>query len=205
MTLDFAILGFLDTGPGSGYDLVQQMDLGIGWFWAAAHSQIYPRLKELEAQGLITSESVTVGTKLEKRVYQITEAGRVQVREWAAEPPSYPPNRDSERLKLIFSDHGDVRALRLHLETHLEHYRRRRESLKSFVEILTSRKHQRIERRIEAAQTEAEKELVLALREMAYRGNMRRADQEIAWATECLEWLDAFERRHGLLEHSTRQ
>ena len=196
MSLDYAILGWLSTGEGSGYDLVRQLDLGLSWFWSAAHSQIYPRLRELEAQGLITSTQVTVGSKMEKRVYEITDAGREQVRQWTEQPPTYPPNRDSERLKLIFGDHGNVQALRQHLETHLEHYRERRESLRAYVEQITSRQHERIERRIAAAPTEAHGELTLGLREMAYRGNLRRAEQEISWASEALEWLDAFEKRH---------
>jgi DNA-binding PadR family transcriptional regulator len=196
VSLDYAILGWLSTGEGSGYDLVRQLDLGLSWFWSAAHSQIYPRLRELEAQGLITSTQVTVGSKMEKRVYEITDAGREQVRQWTEQPPTYPPNRDSERLKLIFGDHGNVQALRQHLETHLEHYRERRESLRAYVEQITSRQHERIERRIAAAPTEAHGELTLGLREMAYRGNLRRAEQEISWASEALEWLDAFEKRH---------
>ena len=95
MSLDYAILGWLSTGPGSGYDLVRQMDVGLSWFWGASHAQIYPRLKVLESRGLITSEQVTVGTKLEKRVYSITEAGRAAVSALASEPPTYPPSSSS--------------------------------------------------------------------------------------------------------------
>lgn len=203
MSLDNAILGWLATGPGSGYDLVRQMNLGLSWFWGASHSQIYPRLKELEANGLITSEAVTVGTKLEKRVYTITDAGLAAVNQWASEPPTYPPNRDAERLKLIFNDHGDLKAMRTHFETHRAHHQKRRDELQEFVDVMTSRQHPRIEKRIAAAPTEALREIPLAVREMAYTGNIRRADLEIEWATECLAWLDEFEQRHALKDAQT--
>ena len=202
MSLDYAILGWLSTGPGSGYDLVRQMDVGLSWFWGAAHSQIYPCLKDLEAKGLITSTSVTVGSKLEKRVYSVTDAGREAVRKWGSEPPTYPPNRDNERLRLIFGDHGDLKALRRHFEAHLAHFQARRQSLAEFREVMTSRQHPRIEQRIAAAPTEAGKELMLAVREMAWGGDIRRAELEIAWAEEGLAWLDDFERRHGLDENA---
>lgn len=205
MSLDYAILGWLSTGPGSGYDLVRQMDLGLSWFWGAAHSQIYPRLKELQAQGLITSEAVTVGTKLEKRIYSITEEGRSAVRQWASEPPTYPPNRDSERLRLIFGDHSDVQDIRRHFQAHHARYERRLKELQEFVEVLTGRQHPRIEQRIAAASTPARKEIILAVREMAYGGDIQRAELEIAWATNCLAWLDEFERRHGLGETSSSE
>jgi DNA-binding PadR family transcriptional regulator len=196
MSLDYAILGWLSTGPGSGYDLVRQMDVGLSWFWGASHAQIYPRLKVLEGRGLITSEQVTVGTKLEKRVYSITEAGRSAVSAWASEPPTYPPNRDNERLRLIFGDHGDVKAMRRHFETHLDRFEKRKASLQEFLDSVTSRLHPRIEQRIADAPTEALKEIPLAVREMAYKGDIRRAEIEIEWALECLAWLDDFERRH---------
>ena len=196
MSLDNAILGWLSTGPGSGYDLVRQMDLGLSWFWGAAHSQIYPRLKELEAQGLIASEAVIVGANLEKRVYSISDTGRKAVREWASEPPTYPPNRDSERLRLIFGDRSDPKDIRRHFETHLAHYEARLKELQEFVEVLTSRRHPRIEQRIADAPTPAEKDLTLTVREMAYGGDIRRAELEIEWANSGLAWLDDFEKRY---------
>lgn len=196
MSLDKAILGWLSTGPGSGYDLVKQLDLGLRWFWGASHSQIYPQLKTLEAQGLITSETVTVGTKLEKLVYSLTDAGRNAVQAWASQPPTYPPNRDDERLRLIFGDHGSTKDIRRHFETHLAHYEARMKELRVFAGILSSRQHPRIEKRIHNAPTAATKELVLTLRKMAYEGDIQRAELEIAWAKEGLSWLNEFESRY---------
>lgn len=191
------MLGWLSTGPGSGYDLVRQLDQGLNWFWAAPHSQIYPRLKDLEERGLITSRSELVGTKLSKRVYEITDAGRVAVRAWSEAPPTYPPSRDVERLKLIFGDHGDIAAIRRHLETHRAHFAARRDDLRRFVDVLRRRQHTRIESRIAAAPTEAHKELTLGLRELAWNGEVARAEGEVSWAEAALHWLDLFEERHG--------
>jgi PadR family transcriptional regulator AphA len=195
MSLEHVILGWLNTGRGSGYDLVRQLDYGLGWFWTASHSQIYPLLRKMEDEGLITSESTLVGEKLEKRVYTITEAGALKVRRWAAEPVRYPPNRDVERLKLIFGDHGDVDAIRAHLREHHAHYARRKQTLQEFYDDLVARKHPRIESRIAAADSEAQGELILHLREAAYRGDIRRAEAEMAWAEDELRWVDEFEVR----------
>lgn len=195
MSLEHVILGWLSTGPGSGYDLVRALDFGVHWFWSAPHSQIYPKLKKLEDEGLIVSESAIVGERLEKKIYAITDSGRQEIADWAGRPPTYPPSRDSERIKLIFGDTGDLTALRSHFLAHLDHYRARRESLRAFLAQLTSRQHERIERRIERAPSEAHAELTLTVREMAYRGDIKRAENEMAWAQEALDWLDAFEAR----------
>ncbi|MFJ9381320.1 PadR family transcriptional regulator [Streptomyces sp. NPDC101455] len=197
MSLKFTILGWLSTAPGSGYDLVRQLDQGLHWFWAAPHSQIYSTLRALENEGLVTSRAETVGTKLEKRVYEITAPGREAVRAWSEEPPEYPPSRDAERLKLIFGDHGDLKALRRHLETHRDHFTERRDTIRRFLGVLNSREHPRIELRVERGRTEAHQELTLELRRLAYRGDVRRAEHEISWAEEALDWLDSFEARWG--------
>jgi PadR family transcriptional regulator AphA len=200
VSLEYAVLGWLSTGPGSGYDLVRQLGQGLNWFWSAPHSQIYPCLKGLEARGLITSRSEVVGTKLEKRVYEITDAGRTAVRTWTEQPPTYPPNRDVERLKLIFGDHGNIAAIRRHLETHRAHFAERVDDLQRFVDVLRRREHARIESRIAAAPTEALQELTRALRELAWDGEISRAEGEISWADSALRWLDLFEERHGDIE-----
>lgn len=197
MSLEYAMLGWLSTGPGSGYDLVRQLDQGLNWFWAAPHSQIYPRLKDLEARGLITSRSEVVGTKLEKRVYEITDEGRRAIRKWSEAPPTYPPSRDAERLKLIFGDHGNLPALRRHFETHRAHFSERLDDLQRFIDVLRRREHARIESRIASAPTPALQELTLALRDLAWSGELARAENEISWADSCLRWLDLFEERHG--------
>ena len=54
MSLEHILLGLLRE-PASGYDLKVVLDHGIGHFWAAELSQIYPSLKRLEKQGLLRS------------------------------------------------------------------------------------------------------------------------------------------------------
>lgn len=196
------MLGWLSTGPGSGYDLVRQLDQGLHWFWTAPHSQIYPRLRDLEAQGLIRSHAEVVGSRLEKRIYEITEAGSAALREWTEAPPTYPPNRDVERLKLIFGDHGNVAAVRTHLEAHRAHFAAKLIELQRFVDVLHRRQHTRIESRIAAAPTPAHAELTLALRELAWNGEIARASGEISWADGALAWLALFEERCAPLSPS---
>ncbi|MGO1561197.1 Transcriptional regulator, PadR family [Actinomycetales bacterium JB111] len=195
MSLEHVILGWLRTGPGSGYDLVRQLDQGLAWFWSAPHSQIYPLLRKMEEAGLVTSHSEIVGERLEKRIYSVTPAGVDKVEAWAAEAVRYPPNRDVERLKLIFGDHGSTEDIRRHLQDHRTHYTERRDTLKEFAEVLVSRRHARIESRIARGVDDKQRELILELRRAAYEGDIRRAEGEISWAEDLLAWLDDFEQR----------
>jgi PadR family transcriptional regulator AphA len=193
MALRYAILGYLSTAPGSGYDLSQQLQGGLGWFWSASHSQIYPELRRLEEDGLVEGAPTTVGEKLEKRVYSITDAGREALTKWVAGPPVYRPNRDPERLQLIFKDMAGLEDIRRHLEAHREHFRQRREQLASTRERIMFRQHERVERRL-AGRRPAQQALTLLLRDLAYSGDIDRADLEIRWAEEALRRVDEHER-----------
>jgi PadR family transcriptional regulator AphA len=195
MSLRYAILGQLGSGPHSGYDLALYLDGTHGGFWFATHSQIYPELRRLEQEGLIVGAPTTVGEKLEKRVYEITPAGRAALEEWAASPPVYKPIRDPERLQLIFADRASVAAIRRHLEVHRDRFIRERDRMESLREEIASRRHQRVESRL-AGRTESEKALSLTLRELAYGGERDRAALEVRWAERGLELLEEFESRH---------
>ena len=196
MSLRFAILGSLSTAPASGYDLARQFDMGLGWFWSANHSQIYPELRRLEAEGLIEGAVTTVGEKLEKRVYAITEAGRHDLVSWVTGPPQYRPNRDPERIQLIFSDLTNTSDVRRHLERHLQHYVQRRDMVRRTRDSISEGKHPRVQQRLSGRQP-GQQAFTLLLREIAYDGDVERAELEVAWAQRALRALDEYERRHG--------
>jgi PadR family transcriptional regulator, regulatory protein AphA len=195
VALRYAILGQLSTTPCSGYDLALYLDSSRGGFWCAAHSQIYPELRRLEEAGLIEGAPTVVGDKLEKRVYTITDAGSDVLATWAAGPPIYRPNRDPERLQLIFADRAPLDAIRLHLEAHRDHFGRQRARIDDIRHGILSREHERVETRLRG-RSAPEQELSLLLRDLAYGGDRERAALEVKWANRALALLDAYEREH---------
>jgi PadR family transcriptional regulator, regulatory protein AphA len=193
VSLKYAILGYLSSGPGSGYDLVQQLDGALGWFWAASHSQIYPELRRLETAGLIEGTATTVGERLEKRVYTLTDSGTAELRAWTDKQPEYRPNRDPERLQLIFADDNGVDSIRRHLEGHLAYFTNRRAQLVEMRDRILSGQNARIQKRLDTKAT-PDRAITLLLRDLAYSGDVRRAELEIEWATDALARLDELAR-----------
>ena len=53
-TLKYVILGLLSQQSRSGYDLSQELSGALQEFWSANHSQIYPELRRLTEEGLIS-------------------------------------------------------------------------------------------------------------------------------------------------------
>ncbi|MGO9558977.1 MAG: PadR family transcriptional regulator [Acidimicrobiales bacterium] len=79
VSLRHGILGLLCGRELSGYDLAREFDLTLANVWSAKHSQIYPELARLAAEGLI--EQVGSGPR-GRKVYAATDAGREEVVAW---------------------------------------------------------------------------------------------------------------------------
>ncbi len=98
-TLGFALLGLLARGPLSGYDIAGQLKAGVGPFWHARHSQIYPELARLQADELVSHERVAQHDRPDKKVFSILPAGRAALAEWVASPLAADQVRDELTLR----------------------------------------------------------------------------------------------------------
>ena len=113
--LDFALLGFLNYRPMTGYELKQNMDGSTSHFWNAKLSQIYTTLKSLEKQGLVRSSLQVQEERPDKRVYTITLEGKSSLQKWLTEPlTELAPHKNTLLLKLFFAaqtDKGTILSL----------------------------------------------------------------------------------------------
>src|SRR5690625_747377 len=81
--LEFAILGLLHEAPMHGYELRKDLNILLGSFRALSYGSLYPCLKRLEANGLITGSSGAesprphaLSGRRARIVYQLTAAGK---------------------------------------------------------------------------------------------------------------------------------
>jgi PadR family transcriptional regulator AphA len=98
------ILGMIARGVRSGYEIKQLVDKSTRHFWAASYGQIYPELRRLEAEGLITGRPDPSGARA-KVVYELTAEGEQALQDWLlSETGLVYEVRDEAMLKLFFSD-----------------------------------------------------------------------------------------------------
>jgi DNA-binding PadR family transcriptional regulator len=113
------ILGMLSLGTQTGYEIKSFVDKTTRHFWAASYGQIYPELRRLEEQGLVSGRFEPTGGRA-RTVFALTGAGRAALAAWLRSDTE-PVNelRDEAMLKLFFSDSGgpqlridNIRAMR---------------------------------------------------------------------------------------------
>src|SRR6266581_3830376 len=102
MSLKHALLGFLNYGPMTGYELKKFFDSSVAHFWNAELSQIYPSLKQLESEGLVERQVEVQEDRPNRKVYSITEDGRGELVEWLASPAESEQVREPILIKVFF-------------------------------------------------------------------------------------------------------
>lgn len=103
MSLDYAILGFLNYHPYTGYDLKKIFDTSVRHFWPADQSQIYRTLSKLTEQGFVEMEKVPQEDRPDRKVYHITPAGREALHQWLAGPPPVDEPRSAPLIQVFFA------------------------------------------------------------------------------------------------------
>lgn len=105
MSLKFGLLGLLNYGKMTGYELDKAFKASLNFFWQAQTSQIYRELNSMEKKGWLTSELVYQEGKPNKKVYAITEQGRAALHNWLSDGDTGGPFsiRSVFLLKLFFA------------------------------------------------------------------------------------------------------
>jgi PadR family transcriptional regulator, regulatory protein AphA len=100
----YVVLGMLDVGARSGYEIKRLMDRSARFFWALSPVQVYPELKRLEEAGLIAGRDEPRGGR-QRRLYALTREGKSALRAWLLAPEELTVEwRDKALLKLFFAD-----------------------------------------------------------------------------------------------------
>jgi DNA-binding PadR family transcriptional regulator len=120
MSLKYAVLAALLEGEASGYELSKAFDVSFANFWPATPQQLYRELERLARDGLIEARVVQQERRPNKRMFTLTEAGRDDLRAFAAEPPRRPTAvRDELLIKLQAMDGTDPDTTRALIEERL--------------------------------------------------------------------------------------
>ena len=83
---DYPVLGALYLGSAHGYDLCRGLKDRLGEIWKLHTSHIYALLAGLERDGLVSHERVNQSARPAKKVFSITDEGRVLFLMWVRSP-----------------------------------------------------------------------------------------------------------------------
>jgi DNA-binding PadR family transcriptional regulator len=115
-TTSYAILGLLALKPWTTYELAQQMDRALGFFWPRTRSKLYEEPKKLVALGLARASSEKVGQR-PRTVYTITPRGRRALAGWVPQNGEGPVLEFEQLVRVFYAEHGSKDDLLATLES----------------------------------------------------------------------------------------
>lgn len=113
MSLKHGILGLLNYGPMTGYELMKVFNDSLQFFWNAQTSQIYRELDTLERKGWVSAEHIMQTDKPNKKVFNVTDSGRKELVRWLDDHAvnTMSKVRDEMTMRVFFASNGDREKL----------------------------------------------------------------------------------------------
>jgi PadR family transcriptional regulator, regulatory protein AphA len=135
MPLEHAILAIVEYEPMSGYDLKKFFDGSVAHFWSATQSHIYKSLAGLEKKGWVEAYVIQQAGKPNRKVYQITDGGRAELRHWLVTPLPLAPVREASLIQIFFSHFNTNEEIAALFETRMQAIREQIETLRSVAQV----------------------------------------------------------------------
>ncbi len=167
----YAVLGMLSFSDKSAYEISKAISNSTAFFWSESDGQIYPILKRLCDEGLVSFiETAQQGARV-KKIYQLTSDGFDDLVDWLHSQPTTFNIRNEFLLQLFFGHN-------LSPEENLEKIEAFQSQLKQQLKVYDS-----IEKRIK----ENSKYPTYLLMSLSYGQHNMQA--EIAWCEQTMKEL----------------
>jgi DNA-binding PadR family transcriptional regulator len=98
----YIILGTLNLGPKSGYDIKKSIERSTGEFFSINYGQIYPMLKIMVEEGYAALIQEDSSGRPDRKVYKLIKKGEEEFLEWLSYPVNYNNSKGNELLVKLF-------------------------------------------------------------------------------------------------------
>jgi DNA-binding PadR family transcriptional regulator len=168
--LELAVLALLSESPMHGYELRKRLSAVLGSFHRFSYGSLYPCLRKMQAEGLVTANDLTAAGRLggrSKVVYTLTAEGKERLADLLGE--GGPSSWEDEMFGVRFAFFGKTdAAVRLRI---LEGRRGRLEERREKVRSALTRTRERFD------------SYTLELQ----RHGLESVEREVRWLTELIE------------------
>ena len=186
MSLRYALLAVLTVEPMTGYDLSKLFQQSVSHVWNAPDSQIYPELKRMEKEGLVSGEDIPWGPRGRKKQYTITQQGISAFTSWMNEPVSYAPERNPAYLKAAYLEWASPEGAIAVFTAHREHFEKQLEDWTTKLQEINEVSNSLLIKRLSKYPQEKHSKII-AYKRFTYEGLIKQAKLEIDWANRGIE------------------
>lgn len=179
--LKHGILGLLNYGGMTGYEIMKVFRDSLSYFWTANTSQIYRELQALKREGFVTDVIVRQRGKPDKKVFSITESGREELRRWLREY-DYGNSNSPLLMKVFFS--GELSR-----QENMERFQKIRNDALEAIKIYSA-----VPEIINSYKAQVERPEVSVYWNMTKEFGLRYMKMLAEWCDDCIKELEDVER-----------
>jgi PadR family transcriptional regulator AphA len=111
----YVVLGLLALQPMTGYDIRRSL-AGLSWLMGSpSGGSLYPVLRALRQERLVTVETVSRLDRPPKKIYSITDAGQQVLQTWTKQPVATCASLKAFLMRLFLADSHSPARLSAHL------------------------------------------------------------------------------------------
>ncbi len=175
--LKHGILGLLNYGDMTGYEIKEVFQCSLNYFWTAQTSQVYRELQTLEKHKWAESALVSQVGKPDKKVFHITKEGKEELLRWMAYDDSGLTMRTPLLMKVFFLGERSI-------EDNLQFFLGFRKAIADYLESMQSANDS-----IDIFATMISDKQKAIYWEMTLDFGKRSMQMYIDWADECIRKL----------------
>ena len=131
MEIRSILLGFLTRQSLTGYELKKRFSISFSFFSGVSYGSIYPALKKMEREGLVTQQLEIQDGAPNRKVYSITAAGRKVFIEALTAPFHWEMPKNTFLTRLFFFAHLSPKERKAAVRSHLESLKETQRQLQS--------------------------------------------------------------------------
>lgn len=104
LTIEYVLLGLLDSQSMHGYDLYKALNRldGVRLVWRIKQSQLYALLERLDADGMVEGTIVPGENRPDRCEYSLTADGRLRFETWRSSPVAHMRDVRQEFLARLY-------------------------------------------------------------------------------------------------------
>ena len=102
MSTKYAILGLLSRRPMHGYEIKKEFEKSVSYIWSINVGQLYTLLRKMESEQVVAKKEMPQDNARDKIVYEITDAGKGELKKWLSTPVLNRQTKDEFYLKMMF-------------------------------------------------------------------------------------------------------
>ncbi len=131
----YAVLGLLSVRSWTAYELAQQVERSLGWFWPRTPRKIYDEAKKLVVAGFAAASDEPTGRR-PRTVYSITDGGRAALADWLGATSADAKFESEAVVRVFFAEGGTKAQLRTTLLESVEASEARARTLRSMFDAM---------------------------------------------------------------------